>query len=78
MDVTLDDQYRIPTDITCADPQGQPPSNSSTSSGSPSSTQGTASPTSTGSTSSGGGVITTAVDGLLGLGLAGVLAIVLA
>ncbi|KAF9643645.1 hypothetical protein BDM02DRAFT_3123116 [Thelephora ganbajun] len=87
MDVTLDDQYRIPTDVRCANPQGQPPSNSSSS---PSSTQsgssslvktgtsgGTSSPTSTGSPSKGGAVVT-AVNGLLGLGLAGVLAVILA
>jgi len=76
MDVTLSDQYTIPSNIACANPQGQPPSSSG--SGSPSSTQGTASPTSTGTSSSGGGAISAVVDGLLGLGLAGVLAAVLA
>jgi len=75
MDLTLNDQYTIPSDITCTNPQGQPPSSSG--SGSPSSTQGTASPTSTG-TSSGGGVDSAAVNGLLGLSLAGILTVILA
>jgi hypothetical protein len=86
MDVLLDEEYRIPTDIRCENPQGQPPTSSgspsSTQSGSPSSTgtgssSGTPSPISTGSTSTGGGAISAAVDGLLGLCLASVLAVVL-
>ncbi|KAF9643652.1 hypothetical protein BDM02DRAFT_3123125 [Thelephora ganbajun] len=70
MDVTLDDQYNIPSDVSanCTKPQGQPPSSSSSNnSGYP-----------TGTGSSGGAVISTAVNGLLGLGLAGVLAVILA
>ena len=77
MDVQLDQDYRIPPDIRCANPQGSPPS--STGSGSPSSTKSGATPssTSTGSPSSGGGAVSTGVNGVLGLSLAGMLAAVL-
>jgi len=77
MDVTLDDGYQIPSNVTCTNPQGQSPSSSG--SGSPSSTKasGTSSPTSTGSSSGGAGAISTAFNGLLGLSLTGALAAVL-
>lgn len=93
MDVTLNDQYRIPVDIRCTDPQGQPPSNStsslssSTSMGLPSSVySGSPSPTSTdGGTpsptgtgsSSSDSIPLAAVNVLLGLSLVGVQAAVL-
>ena len=70
MDVTLNENFTIPSDISCANLQGQPPSNQS---GSPTSS-GT--PSSTGS-SSGDGPVLAAVNGLLGLSLAGILAVML-
>ena len=69
MDVLLDQNYTIPSDVGCTNPQGQPPNSSSTSTSTPS-------PTST--HSSGGGVISTGVGGFLELSLAGALAVVLA
>jgi len=74
MDVTLDDQFTIPTDVSCANPQGSPPTSGSST---PVKTgTGTSSPTSTGSPS-GGGALSTAVNTFLVLILASVLAVVL-
>jgi len=70
MDVTLSENVTVPSNLACASPQGQPPSNQS---GSPTSS---GSPSSTGS-STGGGPALAAVNGVLGLSLAGMLAVVL-
>ena len=65
MDLTLDANYTIPSNITCTNPQGAPPSSNGT---------GTTPPA---TPSSKGGAISVDVNGLLGLGLAGVLAAIL-
>jgi len=65
MDVTLSDQVTTPSNITCSEVAGQPPSNTSSISPSPTSTK-----------SSSGGIIPATSNGLLGLSFATILALV--